>query len=229
MSIGLGIFLSSLCLGTIALYGITKDRWNWRRIGRNISLGLLVIAIAGAGVYFWNDLPTFILKQNEYAGLRLGMTQEEVQYIKGHPPTVLGEAEGEGEWKGFKPNIATTNLEKGKRVEDYQEWSYDVNADRIDLDFGPAKTGLVVIECYSSDRLKRCPAIAGITDGNTEQEVIKKFGRPDTAYIEGVAKFLYYKNIGVHFWLAKEQVYMIGINDTRYGRKRAAAAGDTIH
>jgi hypothetical protein len=118
MSIGLGIFLSSLCLGTIALYGITKDRWNWRRIGRNISLGLLVIAIAGAGVYFWNDLPTFIPKQNEYAGLRLGMTQEEVQYIKGHPPTVLGEAEGEGEWKGFKPNIATTNLEKGKRVED---------------------------------------------------------------------------------------------------------------
>jgi hypothetical protein len=201
MSIGLGIFLSSLFLGTIALYGITKDRWNWRRIGRNISLGLLVVAIAGAGVYFWNDLPIPISKQNEYAGLRLGMTQDEVQYIKGYPPTVLSEIV-EGEWKGFGLlNIDTTTLEKGKRVEDYKEWSYGMGVGRIDIEFGPAKTGLVVIECYSSDHLKRCPAIGGITDGNTEQEVIKKFGKPDTASIDGVTKSLYYKNIGVQFWL----------------------------
>ena len=225
MSSGLGIFLWSLSLGTIALYGITKDRWNWRRIGRNISLGLLVIAIVGAGVYFWNDLVIQfftifrqtefpIPRQTEYAGLRLGMTQDEVQYIKGYPPTVFGEAEGV--YKGFSEVISTADFpEKGKQVEDYQEWSYNMNAGRINVDFGPAKTGLIVIACYSSDYLKRCPAVGGITDGNTEQEVIKKFGKPDTASIEGVTKFLQYKNIGVNFWLKQEQVYMIGINDTR--------------
>ena len=30
MTLGLGIFLSAFFLGTIYLYGQTKDRWNWK-------------------------------------------------------------------------------------------------------------------------------------------------------------------------------------------------------
>jgi hypothetical protein len=55
----------------------------------------------------------------------------------------------------------------------------------------PEKTAVIVIECYSDDRLGRCPSIAGISDGNSEQEVVRKLGRPDTSRIEGVTKSLY--------------------------------------
>lgn len=32
MELGTGIFLSTLFLGTIALFIATKDRWNWKKI-----------------------------------------------------------------------------------------------------------------------------------------------------------------------------------------------------
>jgi hypothetical protein len=32
MSIGLGIFLSSVLLGCVTLYIFTRDRWNWTKI-----------------------------------------------------------------------------------------------------------------------------------------------------------------------------------------------------
>src|SRR5262249_9332926 len=137
------------------------------------------------------------------------------------PPVVYGEPDKEGKWKGFQEIIETKNLEKeGKRIEDYTDWSYTVTGGRIDLTFSPTSKELMAIACYSDDRLRRCPVIAGKTDGNTEQEVIRRLGKPDIARTDGVMKYLNYKNIGVNFWLTKEQVYMLGINDIRYDRSK---------
>jgi protein-S-isoprenylcysteine O-methyltransferase Ste14 len=87
MSVGLGIFLSSLVLSIVVLYGFTKDRWNWPKIARRTGLGVLTVAalVIGiwAGIYFWNQLPASLRTQTEYAGLRIGMAQDEVMYIKG--------------------------------------------------------------------------------------------------------------------------------------------------
>jgi len=38
MELGTGIFLSSLVLAAVILYGITKDRWRWRSIIRGIAI-----------------------------------------------------------------------------------------------------------------------------------------------------------------------------------------------
>jgi hypothetical protein len=211
MSTGLGIFLSSLVLGTIALFGVTKDRWNWRRIGRNTGLGLLAIAVIGAVAFFWDDLPIRfpIPKQTEYAGLRLGMPQDQVKYDKGYPYEV-------GSEDGKRVIEMTDLVEKGKNVEDYREWRYDMIEHHLILNFDPTKTRLTAIECYTISPLNRCPKIAGITDRNTEQEVIKRFGKPDTARIQSGTKFLNYKNIGVHFMLQEGRVVTLGINDPGY-------------
>jgi hypothetical protein len=93
MDLGTGIFLSSIVLAVVILYGITKDRWHWRRIAKRaafIFFGLIVIGTAlGVGAYYWQQLPQKIERQTAYAGLRLGMTQDEVMYVKGYPPFVL--------------------------------------------------------------------------------------------------------------------------------------------
>jgi hypothetical protein len=46
MSLGTGIFLSSLVLATVILYGITKDRWPWRRIVSHTARTLALFALA---------------------------------------------------------------------------------------------------------------------------------------------------------------------------------------
>jgi hypothetical protein len=57
MSLGTAIFLSSLVLAAVILYGMTMDRWPWRRIvlgiGRTFALLLLVTAAAGLFFETW--------------------------------------------------------------------------------------------------------------------------------------------------------------------------------
>src|SRR5437870_4308170 len=119
MSLGLGIFLSSLVLAVVMLYGLTRDRWSWRGIFKRTALAVLALVLITAaiigGVELWNRLPATVTPQTEYAGLRIGMTPDDVMYIKGYPPEVFGELSNEG----WLPVIKTTELEKGRRVEDY--------------------------------------------------------------------------------------------------------------
>jgi hypothetical protein len=221
MYLGIAIFLSSMVIALVMLYGITKDRWRWRTFVKRSALALVaIIALTGAvigGLYLWNHLPP-VTRQTEYAGLRLGIGPDEVIYIKGFPPTVLGEVKTEGDWIGSEPVIDTSKLEKGKNVQDYREWQYEGYNSRVDITFNLEKTAVVVIQCYSNDRLSRCPPILGISDGDSEKTVVDKLGVPAISRIEGVAKYISYPNLGISLFLTKEQVYMLGINDPQYKR-----------
>jgi hypothetical protein len=219
MSIGLGIFLSSVVFALVIFYAITKDRCRWGRIVRRNALALVaLIVLTGVvigGLYFSKRLPPTISPQTEYADIRLGMGPDEVLYINGSPPAVYGEAEKEGKWRGFQPIIETKNLEKGKLVQDYRVWSYEQSSNRIDVTFNPEKTAVVAIACYSIDRQRRCPSIVGVKDGDSELEVVRKLGTPGTSTME----FITYPNAGIELWLGKERVYMLGINDPKYPRE----------
>ena len=74
MNLGTGIFLSTLVMAVIVLYGITKDRWNWRRFVKRaafVCMGVVLLgAVAGAGVYLYNQIPITVGRQTEYAGSR---------------------------------------------------------------------------------------------------------------------------------------------------------------
>ena len=152
MSIGTAIFLSSCVFAVVILYGVTKNRWPWRRIVARSALAILgIIVVTGAivgGLSFLNRSPT-LTRQTEYAGLRL------VMYTKGYPPTVLEQPKagklGGNYFDQFDSVIETTKLPTGKRVQDYLEWQYEDNQSRIDIKFNPDRTTVVSIRCYSND------------------------------------------------------------------------------
>jgi hypothetical protein len=222
MSLGSALFLSSLVIALVMLYGITKDRWRWRIFAKRAILTLVAIAVlTGAivgGLYVWSQLPPFLTQQTEYEGLRLGIGPDEVIYIKGFPPTVYGEVETEGDYKGFQPTFETEKLEKGKNVRDYRAWAYNGDHSRIDVTFNKEKTAVIVIQCYSSDKLSRCPPILGVRDGDSEKVVVQRLGEPAISRIEGAVKYMNYPSLGINFHLEKEQVYFMGINDPQYKR-----------
>jgi hypothetical protein len=224
MSVGLGIFLSAIVVAIVILYGITKDRWRWRRVLSGILLifaSILVVAAALIGIlHFWDEIPALVSSQIEYASIRLGMTPDEVIYVNGYPSAVLGDNTHTDESGIWQQVIEVKDLEKGKRVQDYGEWAYNTEKSRVRITFNEAKNAVIVIECYSEDRLSRCPPIAGVTDGDTEKKVIRRLGNPDTARIEGVTKFMTYDKLGIFLWLAQERVYMLGINDRKYKYRR---------
>ena len=135
MSIGLGIFLSSLLFALILLYLITRDRWNWRRIARRLGVGALIFGcltgLVAGGIYVWNGFAP-VVKQTEYAGLRLGTTMEEAKYVKGLPTHVYDEFGREGIPKGLRRMIPIKELEKEKKIEDYNDWIYQDEVHRIE-------------------------------------------------------------------------------------------------
>jgi hypothetical protein len=208
MSLGLGIFLSALVFAVIYLYRITRDRWNWRKIARRLAFGVLLfvflIVTGGLGFYLWNNR---ITNQTEYAGLRLGMTKAEVKYVKGNPTSLYKENPTSLYTPSF---IEPDKLVKGIDIEDFDEWLY-LN-ESIDLVFDKQKRTLIAITCYSIDwSTPSCPAIAGITDGDSEKDLTSKFGQPSTATIDGNTKTVRYENIGAVFSLAQQTINSLGI------------------
>ena len=182
----------------------------WRRIAHRIGVGALIvgclIGVVAGGIYAWRKFAP-VFKQRHYAGLRLGITMDETTYVKGVPTHVYEDQEGE--WKGFHKVIDIKELEKGKKTEDYNEWGYQNTAYRIDLTFD--KNKLIVIECYSEDKRERCPALGGIRDDDSEQQLVQKFG-PATPHQSMASQRRY----GAFFYLTQETIYMLGINDTQY-------------
>lgn len=53
MTIGTAIFLASLLFGTILLFAITKDRWNWVKITKRLGLALLAGVVIVGGYLGW--------------------------------------------------------------------------------------------------------------------------------------------------------------------------------
>lgn len=82
MTLGLGIFLSSLFFGTIALFIATKDRWNWKKI----ILSLLAILVVTLGLFYayflYQDMPKI---ENSFWEIPLNATKADVKFMKGKP------------------------------------------------------------------------------------------------------------------------------------------------
>lgn len=218
MSIGTAIFLTGLLACVVGLYAATKDRWGWRRIVRrtSIAIGAIVglVILASAGIWSWENIEWPIGRQTAYSRIKLGATPDEVNYIKGQPDVVYGPLEA-GDFPG-KPIIEVSKIQKGKTFRDYSDWVWREDKSRIDVSFDSNRAGVIAVGCFSSDRLSRCPDIGGITDGSREDQVIKRFGKPESEQISGVTKTLNYEKVGVWFFLEREVVYMLGIHSPSY-------------
>jgi hypothetical protein len=223
MSLGLGIFLSTLLVVVVYLYRITRDRWNWRKIGkRTLFAFVALIAMISAAIYGaqnWDHyFPTPVPPQTAYAGLHLGTSMKEVLYIKGHPSFVLGSEITDPKKKGWAPIIEIKNLPEGRSVHDYRDWGYELYRHRIEVTFDESRQRVMLIECYSGDSAQRCPSIGLLTDGASERELVQRLGQPTESIIDGTSgtKRMFYTSLNTFFLLSRETVYMIGIHDPKY-------------
>ena len=69
MSAGTGIFLGSIIIGLVMLYGQTKDRWKWPRIWKIVCLVLVfILAFGGITIYHtingWDNWWDWSLENN---------------------------------------------------------------------------------------------------------------------------------------------------------------------
>jgi|SRR5438067_1856854 len=80
-------FFQRSCFLSLSFTASRKDRWNWGRLVKRTSIwcfGLIVLGAAtDGGLHLYNQIPPTVARQTQYAGLRLGMTKDEVLYIKG--------------------------------------------------------------------------------------------------------------------------------------------------
>jgi hypothetical protein len=76
MSVGTGIFLGAVYLGTVYLYSQTRDRWDWSRVTRRGAVLLAIAAVAAAvafgaqlGYDAWRSQPRVV---DSVEGIRIG-------------------------------------------------------------------------------------------------------------------------------------------------------------
>ncbi len=210
MSLGLGIFLSTLVLSTILLYRWTQDRWNWRK--GLIRLGVVTSAIAAVGVgsiYTYDRYQNRLTRATGYYDLTLGMSKDEVYYVKGQP-TEVHERPAKGDaFEGSWLVIYVNAIPKGKTPKDYISWAYSLDTtsgDRLDIEFFD-RDRVSRIACYTTTGF--CRSILGIASGDTEESVKDRLGKPDREELSGVTKRLRYSSLNLSLYLVKKKVYML--------------------
>lgn len=221
MSLGLGIFLSSLVLVSALIYRWNGDRWNWRRIGRWIAgaLGLLVLAAAGVMLREWRSHRP--KPQMEYYGVALGDSRDEVTYRLGRPTGVYAPKEAgctdptQKPWCKWQKIISLGELPAGKSLQDYSEWFFEIEP-RVTVRF--SGNGRVdSIECFWSEErdgvLHRCRSILGLGTRTTEEAVVSRLGAPQNVKLDGVVKTMQYPQFNVQLLLTKGHVYMLTVRD----------------
>jgi len=118
--------------------------------------------------------------------------------------------------EGFRRFLDTSKLREGQHIdiEDYSEWAFDqANQNfRIDVNFDVTTKTVNKIACYSK-KVMSCPPLIGIDDGMSEETIIERLGKPSQQYLDGVAKKIEYKDLGVWFYLTKKTIYMMGVKD----------------
>ena len=167
-----------------------------------------------AGFYVWKR--SFPIVQTGYWGLRLGMSMEEVQQVKGKPDVVYEVGDDGFDHFIFKDDEA----KKNRSDEEFNRWSYwPPKSVRFDIDFDEDKHGLMEVMCVSSEFVQhsRCPAIEGIKIGDSREQIIRTLGEPSRSEPSLNAEWLTYSS-GVVFGLREKEktVDMMGIRDLKY-------------
>jgi len=208
MLLRLSIILFTLAISILILHCWRGELWGWKSSSKRLALwtsvvcALLILTILG--LVLFEDQSN---KQSEYLDLALGMTKAEVVYIKGTPTNVAVADREDGREKMIK----TENIEEGLKIEDFNYWSYSGDKEQhIDIDFDKAGSGVIGIGCYSRSR-QGCPSILGISTGNSEEDVLRRFGEPDTEEITNGVKTMYYEDSNILVNLKQEKVHFIGV------------------
>lgn len=149
----------------------------------------------------------------KYLGVSLGDSRDEVYYALGQPKDVLAvdDSKQDGPWKDYRLVVPVKDIPTPKTPKDYAEWVYaPSDATRWDIDFAP--DGKVRgIGCYSAGSYD-CPALYGVRDGATEDDVRAQLGPPAREELDGVTKRMRYPAFNVTVFLEKRRVYRLRLS-----------------
>jgi len=199
MSVGTGIFLSSIFIGIVVLYLSTKDRWNWKRGAKWLGLAFVAVCIIG-GIGVWGFLHTsqpiidslsMPKVQTNLWELELGMSEADLIFKKGKAIT----------------NVSRKN-DKQTILYDYKDregrWFVGVSNKKV-------VSIMLVGEKFSFRKLQ------DISFGSSLDQLTDKFGEP-TRMKEAddhTARTFFFDKYNLMFWLEKGKVIGYGITSQR--------------
>jgi hypothetical protein len=192
MELGTGVFLSAVFLGTVALFIVTKDRWNWKKVFLLPVVTILGLSvIGGTAVYFYNQYQSRPVLQTTLWGIALGASPAEVKFLRGEP----SERISEDTWQFLLDRI----IDQG---------SYFVRF----------KDGKVRFIVYHGPQL-HAPTIAGISPYSSLQEIENKLGAPSfvSRSNDELRRWYSFDNFNVAALFEKGGVAAIGIYDAQTG------------
>lgn len=193
--------------------------------GRFLTIALVAATSGALAIGCFTLLKTYINNispQREFAGLTLGADQDEVLYSCGQPDYFLESTE-----ISFDKNEkmkALKLVENPTKASNYTYWGYRLteakfNAETaIDLVFDKETKLLIEITCTSLPMARLCPTLRGLKDGDSEEDIIRQFGKTSMAHIDkdSHVKTITYDDIGVAFLLQKRKIYRLGIYEKEH-------------
>jgi len=89
MTIGTGIFLSSVVLSLVIIFISTKDRWNWKRIILWPTIVLLILAVLGGiGAYVYSNISKRPHIADSFWDISLNKKMADIKFLKGEPTRI---------------------------------------------------------------------------------------------------------------------------------------------
>lgn len=207
MSIGDGIFLSSVLLSIVGLYAATKDRWNWKRIAKwGLALPLAAVAILSLGIWSYSTYQERPAAMAEFEGLKLTSTPADVRFLKGEP-------------------IAKHSTE--------DQWVYDAHSgsaqpeDAVVLvKFRDGKIRHVTY--WANERQIVNPYLLGFSIGSEYEPIIKRLGQPShiSTSANGLNRILSFEQFKIFYDFEQGKVRAFGIFDPSTGPMKYTKEAD---
>lgn len=218
MTLGTGLFFGAIFLGLVYLFVNTQDKWNWKKIAFFsviIPISILIVLLGGLRVSEQIEyaFPKQLAKQDGMNRVKIGMSKDEVLYVRGQPTQVLGALNKTS--NGYKWREVIDALSMGSKVKEYDSWQYlDAQENYLTIDFDLSTSKVTSIDCRRGEESIGVSCnIEGLMTGTSEENAIKMLGKPENYKFKGNIKILYYPSKNLEIYLEKEEVKGIIISN----------------
>lgn len=209
MSVGTAIFFAAVLVSAAILFAATKDRWNWKRIGKwSVLVPLGVVAVVGGATYLyflWESRPTPLASFTE---IPLNATPADVRFIKGAPTKTDG------------PDRWIYNVGTG---------SAPADAAQLLVQFEQGRIRFVLYT--ASDQQIINPWVLGFSIGSSYEQVLDKLGQPSHVAnsADELDRMFSYGKYNTFFSFRQARLVAYGIYQPSFGPMafRNAAAAST--
>lgn len=184
MSLGTGIFLSSIFLGIIWLYLKTRDTFNWSKIIKKVLLlitAIIVLCIVLFNIYDWYENKPKIY--SSYLNINLSETKKDILFKMGNPTYFY----------------------------DSNTFSYDFNSRNIYLNFD-VKDELTSIVCFS-DKSLECENLNHIHINHSFDDIVEILGKPEfiESSENNLRRIIDYPKYKIFYILEQNKILGMGI------------------